>query len=160
MSNLLRLCLLALVAALNAAPASAQEYLTPEEKTQRELERQQKAPPILICTPQTFSATVRRDETTTLRMTIKNGGGQMLKWSIAKMPAWISASDGAGYVGFQGKQEVVFTVDPAGLVEGTNKTEIVIAAAGATGSPATVPIELIVKPAAPPPTRADDDGPA
>jgi hypothetical protein len=128
------------------------EILTPEEESELERERVKKVQPILVCLPRTLRATLEPGETTTLRLTVRNGGGGTLAWTVGFSPSWARVSPESGELGPGESRRLMVVVDGSRLREGRTRGQVVIEAAGAKGSPASVPATARVE--APPKPRA------
>ena len=75
-------------------------------------------------------------------LSITNTGGGTLNWSVIDNAAWLSLSPTNG----TDTRTVTLSVNIAGLTAGTYNATIIIAATGATNSPVTIPVTLIIKP--------------
>ena len=122
--------------------ASAREVLTPEEQAERELEAKKRAPPVLVVEPAELNATLGRGETKALLLAVKNAGGQVLRWTVVSSPTWAPPDPRRGELGFGGRIDLAVVIDPARLAPGANRGELVVAAPGVEGSPATVAIVI------------------
>lgn len=144
---------------LAAAPASAREVLTPEEQAERELEKKRAARPALQCTPVSLSFQVKEGETPIFLLTIRNGGGRTLRWSVTSVPSWVRLDRMSGKLGFEEEEELVLVADPEGRPAGTARGKIVLAAPDAEGSPVTVAVALEIPDVRPPPEEKLAAGP-
>ena len=73
---------------------------------------------------------------------VSNGGSGSLTWSASENAAWLSVSPGGG----TGAGTITVTPALAGLAAGTYSTDVTVTAAGATGSPKTIPVTFVVDP--------------
>jgi len=71
---------------------------------------------------------------------ITNGGGGTLDWSLSVDAAWLAVNPGAG----TGSHYVTVTVDPTGLPAGPHTGNITVTDPGATNSPQTLAVDLVV----------------
>ena len=76
-------------------------------------------------------------------VTVTNGGLGTLNWTAVESPdvAWITLSSASGTDG----QAFTVTVNPSGLTPGNYSANISVSASGATNSPQTVPVSLLVR---------------
>jgi len=95
----------------------------------------------------TFSAAVGTNPATQ-PMTISNGGGAGMTWTISDNASWLSVAPASG----TDNAVVVVTVNVTGLASGTYNAIITVTAAGANGSPATIPVTLSLSPVTNPAT--------
>jgi hypothetical protein len=131
-----------------------EDVLSPEEIATRELERRRNAPPVLACSPARLRASLTMGRSKTLRLTVRNAGGRTLEWSITQAPDWARPSERRGSLGFEERRTVEVTLDSSALDPGQARAEVVIDAAGAKGSPFTVPVAVsVTEPRAEEPTR-------
>ncbi|MCC6317221.1 MAG: hypothetical protein IT361_05960 [Gemmatimonadaceae bacterium] len=87
-------------------------------------------------TPNAFTTTT----TATGSLSISNGGGGSLAWSITGGPSWATLSAASGV----GAQVVTVTASASGLHPGNHQGVLTIAAPFATNSPMQVPLSLTV----------------
>ncbi len=138
------------VAALPSAAqegAAPREIITPEEMA--ELERD--AQPVLECEPAELRAEVKRGRGAVLTLTIRNAGGRKLNWSVFSKPEWVRLDAEKGELGYHEERKLVVAVETAGLGPGTVTGELMIVAADAKGSPASVSVSVHVRRGEPPP---------
>ena len=102
----------------------------------------------LAVSPQalTFSYTVGGTVPAAQGVPITNTGGGTLSWSASASAAWVGLSPVSGAA----PATMSVSVNPAGLLAGTYSATVRISATGATGSPASVSVTLVVQ--APQPT--------
>jgi len=72
---------------------------------------------------------------------IANSGGGTLAWTATASAAWLSVSPASGTA----PSTLTVSINPAGLGAGTYNGSIQISASGATGSPASVSVTLVVQ---------------
>jgi hypothetical protein len=103
-------------------------------------------PPDLNVTPNQVSKTAFQGSaaTATEDLSITNTGTGSPTWTATKSASWLSLSKTSGGM----PDNVTLTLDPAGLAEGVHRDTVVITAAGASGSPAKVPVEYTIEPCA------------
>ncbi len=103
-------------------------------------------PPDLSVTPGTVSASAKVGSAAlqTANLTIANAGTGSPTWSGSNSSGWLSLSKTTGGM----PDDVELTFDPAGLVVGTHHDTVVVTVPGASGSPATVPVEYTIEPCA------------
>jgi hypothetical protein len=136
---------------LTALPSEAQEdlelpeFLTPEEQAERELERKRNAQPLLACEPSALKASAVEGGAVSLKLTVRNAGGQVLEWSVASSAKWLGVQPRSGRLGFEEKTELTVGVSAVGLEVGTHSGEIALEAAGAGGSPKHVTVSVAVR---------------
>lgn len=89
-------------------------------------------------------------------ISIANAGGGSFTWTASASVYWLSVSPASGSV--PGTLSVA--LNPANLAAGTYNTTVQITAAGAAGSPASIPVTLVVQgtPAAPAVTAVTNAG--
>jgi hypothetical protein len=137
--------------------AMPEELLTPEELALRELQMRGNAPPVLVVEPRSVRVTLTRGQNAISRLTIRNGGGSTLAWSVLSAPGWVRLDRLSGEIGHRGKQPAVVVIDAGSLRPGTETGRLVIAAPDAEGSPATVEVTAVVLPGGPGgPARPDE----
>ncbi len=130
--------------AVGASPASAQEgaapreIVTPEEQAELDRVARLEAQPVLECEPGELRAEAERGEEALLTLTIRNAGGRKLEWSVFSKPAWVRVDAERGELGHGEDRKLLVAVDTTGLAPGTAKGRLVVVAADAKGSPATV----------------------
>jgi glucose/arabinose dehydrogenase len=101
-------------------------------------------PPALSVTPASlaFSAVEGGAAPADKSLAIANTGGGTLSFTTSDDAAWLSASPASGTA----PASVTVSVNPAGLTRGTYSGSVRVEAAGAGGSPATIPVTLTVSP--------------
>ena len=101
--------------------------------------------PVLSVTPASlaFAATVGGSAPTVQTLAIANTGGGTLSFAAASNQAWLTATPASG----SAPASASVAVSVTGLAAGTYDGQLTITAAGATGSPATIPVRLVVTPA-------------
>ena len=77
---------------------------------------------------------------------VANLGGGSMGWTASEDVAWLSLAPASG----PNAGTVTVTPSIAGLAAGTYSTDVTVTAAGATGSPRTIPVTFTVDPPAPP----------
>jgi hypothetical protein len=99
-------------------------------------------PPVLSVAPASlsFSGTAGGASPDAKTLAISNSGGGTLTWSAAESVPWLSLSPAGG----AGAGTVTVTPSLAGLAAGTYETDITVTAAGAGGSPRTIPVTFTV----------------
>ncbi|HET8756444.1 MAG TPA: LamG-like jellyroll fold domain-containing protein [Solirubrobacteraceae bacterium] len=107
-------------------------------------------PPVLSVTPASlsFSATAGEADPAAKTLDVANAGPGSLDWTASESAPWLSVAPAGG----TGGGSITVTPSIAGLDAGTYTTDVTVSAAGATGSPTTVPVTLTVDP--PPPALA------
>lgn len=135
-----------------------EDMLSPKERAELQIKRRREARPILACEPSSLNAKAKQHEVVTLRLTVLNKGGQVLRWSTQSAPAWLSLDENSGELGFKEKTVVVVTAkcEPVGTAHGS----IVLEARGAANSPLAVPITFEIERALPselPPRRPPEE---
>ena len=105
-------------------------------------------PPALAVSPTSlsFSATAGGSSPAAKTFAVSNTGGGSMDWTASESASWLSVSPASGTNG----GTVTVTPSITGLGAGTYTTDITVASAGATGSPKTVAVTLVVDPPAPP----------
>ena len=107
--------------------------------------------PALVVAPAalSFSALEGGGGPTGKTLAVSNGGGGLLSWSVATTAPWLSVTPLAGV----DAATLFVTASNAGLSAGTYTGSVTVTAAGALGSPQTIPVTLVVtRPDATPPT--------
>jgi hypothetical protein len=106
------------------------------------------APPALSVTPSSlsFNGTAGGPDPSAKTLSVSNTGGGSLDWTASETASWLSVSPGSG------TDSGTITVTPSltGLAAGTYTTNVTVTAAGATGSPKTIPVTLVVDAVTPP----------
>jgi uncharacterized protein (TIGR03437 family) len=74
---------------------------------------------------------------------ITNSGGGVLNWTATSSASWLTVASGTA------PSTLTVSVVPSGLAAGTYNASIQISSAGASNTPVTVPVTLIVAPAPP-----------
>lgn len=75
-------------------------------------------------------------------LNISNTGGGTLAWTASSDAAWLSVSSASGTA----PSTVTINVSTTGLAAGTYNGIITVVAAGATNTPQTVPVQLVISP--------------
>ncbi len=98
--------------------------------------------PSLSILPQalTFNYSVGAAAPSAQTVSIANSGAGALTWTASSSVYWIAVSPASG----SAPGTLTISVNPANLAAGTYTTNVPIAAAGATGSPASIAVTLIV----------------
>ena len=101
------------------------------------------AAPVLTVSPQalTFNYTVGGAVPAAQGISIANGGGGTLSWTAAADSAWVGLSAASGTA----PATLSVSVNPANLPAGTYPGTVRLSATGATGSPASMPVTLVVQ---------------
>jgi hypothetical protein len=104
------------------------------------------APPTLSATPATLSFSYQIGGTTpaTQPISVSSSGSALSYTSAASGGTWLSATPASGTT----PGTVTVAANPTGLTAGTYSGTVTITSAGATGSPKTVSVSLVVSPAA------------
>lgn len=89
-----------------------------------------------------FSATAGGANPANQALSITNTGGGTLNWSATDNATWLTISPTSGTA----PSSVTLSVNITGLAAGTYNGTITITAAGATNSPVSVPVTLVVSP--------------
>jgi hypothetical protein len=82
----------------------------------------------------------------TFTLSVKNSGALPLTWTATLDTGWIALSDSSTILAGQDSTLVLVTLDPDSLPAGTHRGSINIAAPGAIGAPAAVPVTYTVRP--------------
>jgi glucose/arabinose dehydrogenase len=106
-------------------------------------------PPALGVSPSSlaFSATAGGANPANQALSVTNTGSGALSFTASDNAPWLSVSPASG----SAPASLTASVDVAGLSAGTYNGAVTVTAAGATGSPATIPVTLTVNPSTPPP---------
>ena len=106
--------------------------------------------PALSVAPQTLSFTYSVGGATPAAQTVSitNAGGGALAWAASASDYWLVLSPSSG----NAPGTLSISINPANLAAGTYTSGVQIAAAGATGSPASIAIMLTVQGTQPPPS--------
>ena len=107
--------------------------------------------PAIVLNPTSlaFSATQGGGNPASKTLGISNGSGGTLTWTATAdrtSPAWLSVSPASG----TGARTLTVSVNISGLAAGTYTKSITIAATGASNTPQTVTVTLIIAPPPPP----------
>jgi glucose/arabinose dehydrogenase/PKD repeat protein len=107
-------------------------------------------PPVLSVSPASlsFSATVGAASPAAQNLTVANTGSGTLSFSATDDTSWLAVTPGSG----DAPATLSVAVSSAGLRVGTYSGAVTVAAAGANGSPATIPVTLVVGELPPPTT--------
>src|SRR5207247_219892 len=105
-------------------------------------------PPTLSVTPTSlaFNGTQGGSSPAAKALSVSNTGGGSMDWTASDGAAWLTLSPTSG----TNSGTVTATPSITGLAAGTYTTDITVTAAGANGSPKTIPVTLTVDPPAPP----------
>jgi len=109
------------------------------------------ASPTLVVSPSllTFSASVGGPDPATQTLGISNSGSGTLGWTTAKTASWLAVGPSSGF----GPATTTVSVSTSGLAPGSYDDTITVTAAGAEGSPQTIPVHLtLTAPDTQPPT--------
>jgi len=101
------------------------------------------APPALAISPQAFRFSYLEGGATLAPrgISITNTGGGTLSWTASASAAWVGLSSASGAA----PAMLSVSMNPATLVPGSYSATVLITAAGATGSPASVSVTLVVR---------------
>jgi uncharacterized protein (TIGR03437 family) len=101
------------------------------------------ASPILAVSPQTltFNYSVGGAVPAAQTVSITNTGGGTLSWTASTSNYWVAASPTSG----SAPGTVAISVNPVNLAAGTYTTTVPITAAGASGSPGSIAVTLVVQ---------------
>jgi uncharacterized protein (TIGR03437 family) len=107
------------------------------------------SPPALAVTPQslTFNYTVGGSAPAAQSVSITNAGAGALSWTATSNDYWLVLSATSG----SAPSTLSVSINPANLAAGTYTSAVPITASGATGSPASAAITLVVQGAQPAP---------
>jgi hypothetical protein len=94
-----------------------------------------------------FSATQGGANPPSQTLHIWNSGGGTLSWSVSDDATWLSLSPTSGSSAGE-TDTVTVSVGISGMVAGTYSAIITISAPGATNTPQTVPVSLVISPSA------------
>jgi hypothetical protein len=105
-------------------------------------------PPVLTASPTTLSFNYQIGAATpaTQPVSVTSSGAALSFTAVASGGTWLSATPASGST----SATVGVAVNPAGLAAGTYNGTVTITSAGATGSPKTISVSLVVSAAAPP----------
>lgn len=147
---LFRALLACAAACLLAAPSRAEQEkdegpLRVLSADELELQEKRRAQPVLVCSPREVRLALSEDETRSVRLTVRNAGGRILRWLVVSAPAWAVPEERTGKLAFGEKQDLVLTINPERLKRRLTRGEIVIEAPGAKGSPVAISVILEVK---------------
>jgi hypothetical protein len=108
------------------------------------------ATPALSVSPSSlsFSATVGGSNPANQTLSVTNTGGGTLSFTDTDNAPWLTVSPASGTA----PATLTASVSIAGLTAGTYNGSITVTASGASGSPATIPVTLVVSPNTPPPS--------
>ncbi len=108
------------------------------------------SPPSLATSPASlaFSATAGGAAPPGQSVSVTNAGGGTLSFTASHDRPWLSVAPASGAA----PATLSVAVDPAGLAVGTHAGAVTVAAAGAAGSPRTIPVSLTVSQAPPVPS--------
>lgn len=99
------------------------------------------AGPVLTVTPATIElAAVAGAAPATAQLLIADAGGSGLAWTATASPSWLTVAAAAGTA----PATLVATATPGVLAPGTYSGAVTVTAAGATGSPMTIPVTFSV----------------
>ncbi len=107
-------------------------------------------PPVLSVTPGSlsFAATVGGATPPAQNLAIANTGSGTLSFTTSDNAPWLAVSPASGTA----PSTASVSVSAAGLTPGTYNGAVTVTAAGANGSPATIPVTLVVSDVPPPTT--------
>ena len=100
--------------------------------------------PVLTVTPGSVTDTALATDTSHKRvLNIANTGGPSFSWTAAKTGAgtWLTFAPSSG----PENSTLTLTMNPTGLASGTYRDTLVVTAAGATGSPDSIPVTFVVQ---------------
>ena len=100
--------------------------------------------PVLSVTPATlsFTAIAGAANPAAKSLAVANTGAGALSYSVSDNAAWLSVTPASGTA----PGNVSVSVSSAGLAAGTYNGIVTVTSAGATGSPASIPVEFTVEP--------------
>jgi uncharacterized protein (TIGR03437 family) len=93
-----------------------------------------------------FSLTLGGGTPTSQTVNITNAGAGTLAWSAASGSSWLMVSPNSG----TGSGTLTLSINPAGLTAQTYTGTVTVTAPGATNSPQTISVTLVINPAASP----------
>jgi hypothetical protein len=98
--------------------------------------------PGLVVSPSAINATAARsdDQKQQFDLAISNSGGGTLAWFASADAPWIAVSPLGGLA----PATLKVTIDPKGLSAGTHTGSVTVSSPGAAGSPAVVPVQLVI----------------
>lgn len=101
-------------------------------------------PPTISLSPTsfTFNAVQGGSNPATQVLNITNTGGGTMSWSVSDNAAWLSEAPTSG----SGNGSTTLSVNISGLAANTYNATITVTATGATNTPQTVPVTLVVAP--------------
>ncbi len=104
-------------------------------------------PPSLAIAPQTqtFNYTEGGSVPAAQTVTITNAGGGTLAWTASTSVYWLAVAPASGSASGGASNMLSVSLNPANLAPGTYNSAVQITAAGATGSPASVAVTLVVQ---------------
>jgi Domain of unknown function (DUF4082)/Concanavalin A-like lectin/glucanases superfamily/Fibronectin type III domain/Viral BACON domain/Bacterial Ig domain len=102
------------------------------------------AGPALSVSPSSlsFSGTAGGSSPAAKTLSVSNSGAGTLNWTASESASWLSVSPASG----TNSGTITVTPSISGLAAGTYTTDITVTAAGASGSPKTIPVTLTVDP--------------
>ena len=105
-------------------------------------------PPVLNITPTSvsFAATTGGADPAAKTTSVTNTGGGALAFTTSAAATWLGVSPASG----SAPANVTLAPHISGLAAGTYDTDVTVTAAGATGSPATVAVHLVITDPPPP----------
>src|SRR5262249_1524221 len=105
-------------------------------------------PPALSVTPTSlsFSGTAGGSSPAAKTLAVSNTGGGSMNWTAADNASWLSVSPASG----TNSGTITVTPSISGLAAGTYTTDVTVTAAGANGSPKTIPVTLTLDAPTPP----------
>ncbi len=108
--------------------------------------------PVLAVSPERLEFRGREGEALAPQtLTIANAGGGVLEWVARSDQPWLLVGATRGTVPAGGRVELQIIAQTGGLAAGTYEGTVTITAEGAEGSPARVPVTLVLEPKPRPP---------
>ncbi len=104
--------------------------------------------PLLQVAPSNFTCVAVAGTNAVVKtLSVWNGGGGQLSYTVAVNRAWLTAAPAGGTLGTGDSAGVTMICNPAGLATGVYYGAVTVTAAGVVGSPRIVAARLIVQPA-------------
>jgi hypothetical protein len=132
------------VLALAFLPVSARGAIVVGTSDSLRAEREAKTPPVLEVTPGALDAEAVRGKPVALQLTVRNAGGQQLRWSANVDREDMALDVAEGVLGHKEARVITVAAQIKGRLREDARGNVTITSSGAAGSPVVIPVTLRV----------------